>query len=128
MIKAKTLDELKQKLDKALKKAGNEFPEYRVIEPGLYEVKGSKGNWYQVRAGRTADGEFFIACLCRGSVQGYACYHSALIFVIHQREVQKVIDEREEQSKQFAPNEIPYHSGGERKFQKQPEKVGNIRV
>jgi len=121
MIKAKTVEELEALLEKALKKAQKTFPNYQIIEFGFYRVESSKGGWYEIRAGRTEAQEFFIACTCRGALQEYGCYHAAVVFIIHQREAQKKIDNRNKMEN------APYFSGGE-SSDKKPTKVGNYRV
>jgi hypothetical protein len=84
MIKANSITELEEVLEKAKKKSLEINPELHIIEFGIYQVQSSdKSKFYEVRAGKTNEGEFFIACLCRGSLEGKACYHAAKVLLVH---------------------------------------------
>jgi hypothetical protein len=122
MIQAISLELLKLKLASGFEKAEKLKPESRVVEFGLYEVKGSKGNWYQVRAGRTDDNQFFVACTCPGSLHNGNCYHASIAFELHTREAQKLIDARKRQTEKHEQNNSPYLKNGSGK---KPEKLSN---
>lgn len=84
MIKAYTIESLKKALAKAKAKVQKVHPTIEIMEFGEYRVSKSKGDgYYTVRAGRTEAQEFFIACECRGSLEGLACYHAAKVFEMH---------------------------------------------
>lgn len=117
MITAKTIEELESLLEKAKEKAMKLDPEIHVVEIGLYQVAGSKGNFYEVRAGRNANGELFIACLCRGALEGKACYHAFVAFCKH-------VYLKTAELKVDIPN-TPYLRKSSERL---PEKVGKYRV
>lgn len=117
MIQAKSLEELESLLEKAKEKAMKLDPEIHVVETGLYQVAGSKGNFYEVRAGRNTNGELFIACLCRGALEGKACYHAFVAFCKH-------VYLKTAELKVDIPN-TPYLKESS---DKKPDKIGSIRI
>lgn len=122
MIKANSLEELETLLEKASKKADKLNPQIEIIEAGLYHVKGSKPDvWYEVRCGRTEDGQFFIACTCRGGLEGKSCYHASKAFYKHKSLKSLEIRLRGNQEMDNAPLLKP-------SSEKKPEKLGDIRV
>lgn len=121
MIKAKTLEELENLLETGRKKALKVKPQIEIVETGIYNVRGSKNNWYEVRCGRTASGELFVACLCPGALHKGGCYHAATAFYKHV-ELKKL-----EKRLQDKPENAPYFSGGN-SSNKKPEKTGNYRI
>ena len=125
MIKGKSLAELEVKLEAGRKKALKVNPRIEVIEAGLYHVEGSKGNWYEVRCGRTESGEFFIACLCKGALHVGGCYHAAIAFYKH-----KHLKELELRFKkaEVSSDEILQSPYLKQSSDKNPEKLGNVRI
>jgi hypothetical protein len=121
MITAKTLDELSSLLEKATKKYIKVNPYIEIVETGLYKVEGTKGNFYEVRAGRTETQEFFIACTCRGALESKPCYHAAGVFLRHTSI--KSLEIRLTKSAEM--ENAPYLKEGS---DKKPETVGNIRI
>lgn len=84
MIRAFTVEALERALVKAKAKSDKVRPKFTIINFGEYRVSNSKGDrFYMVRAGRTEDQQFFIACECRGALEGLACYHAAKVFEMH---------------------------------------------
>ena len=124
MIKASSLEELESKIENARKKALKVNPRIEIIETGLYQVEGSKGNWYEVRAGRTETGEFFVACLCPGALHKEGCYHSAVAFYKHKELKSLEIRLRNSVTSEEILNS-PYLKESS---DKKPEKVGGYRI
>jgi len=83
MIRAYSIEALERALEKAKAKAAKAKPHIEIVSFGEYRVSRSKGGVYSVRAGRTEEKQFFIACECRGALEGRACYHAALVFEMH---------------------------------------------
>lgn len=84
MIKAHTMEALDRALDKGRKKLDKVNPHVLIVSFGQYLVARSNGKaYYYVYAGRTEDRQFFIACECRGGLEGRACYHAAKVFAYH---------------------------------------------
>lgn len=127
MITAHTIDALKRFLGKAFEKAEKVNPALEIIEFGHYKVESSKGgDWYEVRAGRTEDQKLFIACKCRGGLEGRPCYHAAKVFLLHTSWATIVKTPVAAESKMASdPNDIPYLKGADTK---PSERIGGIRV
>lgn len=121
MIQAKTISEMAEMLDKAQNKSDEMNPEIEIIETGLYHVKGSKGNWYEVRAGRLPNGDLFLACQCRGNLEGKICYHLPKVFNLHSK-IRQLEIENQKRENEKNPTYLPPATG------KKPEKLGNIRI
>jgi uncharacterized Zn finger protein len=83
--KLKTMFILKSKaqLEKAIAKARKIRTQVKFISFGVYEVKGTKGNFYKVKCEKNAAGERTISCECLGSERGFVCYHSAAALALH---------------------------------------------
>lgn len=121
MITAKTIEELESKLEKGIAKAQQSNPVFEIVEFGHYRVKGSKGNFYEVRAGRQLNGDLFIACLCPGALHKGGCYHASAAFLVHTRLAQKQIDDKRKSEMDNAPY-LRQHQD------KQLEKIGKVRI
>lgn len=74
----------KEMMNRANAKAQDEKPNCRMIVFGKYEVKGSKGNWYQIqiRADRIS-GYLVVDCNCDAGEHGNVCYHAASALKLH---------------------------------------------
>lgn len=114
MLQASTIADLADKLEKSFQKALEQKPEIEVIEFGLYRVRGSKGNWYEVRIGVTSDGEYFVACLCLGSLHTGYCWHCAVAFARHQIIRYELILQKERGKVDWA--KVPYLKSGTGKY------------
>lgn len=73
----------KAQLEKAIAKAIKIRTQVKFISFGTYSVKGTKGNFYQVRCERTATGEKQVSCECLGASKGLVCWHSACALSLH---------------------------------------------
>ncbi len=65
-------------LDAAREKAAEMNPSLRVIDFGVYQVSGSRGNWYDVRCWKNEHGQRFAHCSCEDQGRrraNVACFH-----------------------------------------------------
>lgn len=125
MIKSKSFSELESLLEKASKKAIEVNPELHIIEFGLYQVQSSKKDkFYEVRCGRNDEGEYFIACLCLGSLHGNGCLHAAKAFIVHKAMAKVEKDKKQAQNERREQENALY-------AKTQPnnvEKIGSFRI
>ena len=70
-------------LEKAANKARTIKPIVRMIQFGVYAVKGSQGNFYTVECYRNDKGEKVVACQCKGASKGLVCFHSSAALELH---------------------------------------------
>ena len=68
-------------LEKAVEKAQKVKPVVRMIDFGVYAVKGSKDS-YEVRMERK-NGQKLIMCNCIAGERGFVCYHSVSALELH---------------------------------------------
>ncbi len=68
--------ENESQLERATKKARKLKPLVRVIAFGVYAVRGSQGNFYEVRCERDDDGRKIVSCNCEGGRKNLVCFHS----------------------------------------------------
>src|SRR6476661_10480376 len=81
MIKAKTVKDIEAMLSKAQEKAEKfDPPVLRCEGQTVFWAMSSATRWYKVTIGKTPDGDFFMACTCRGALEGKACYHAAAVY------------------------------------------------
>ncbi len=73
----------KAMLEKAILRAKKVRPHVRFISFGAYAVKGSKGNYYEVRCEKLANGEKLVSCDCKGGIAGLVCLHSVAALSLH---------------------------------------------
>jgi hypothetical protein len=73
----------KEQLEKAINRAKKVRPHVRFISFGVYGVKGSKGNYYEVRCEKLPGGEKLVSCDCKGGVAGLVCLHSVAALSLH---------------------------------------------
>lgn len=121
MIKAGNVFGLLQILEKSNKKATELNPAVKVIEFGEYEVENSKKGFYKVFIGINNYKEIFIACVCRGGLQGYGCYHAVKAFEKHQELIES------KSSEISNPNDQPYLKDTSH-LDKPTKRIGNIIV
>jgi hypothetical protein len=76
------LDDEKQ-LEKAIAKAKKIRTHVKFISFGVYAVRGTKGNYYEVRCERTAEGKKSISCDCEGGRKNLVCWHSVCALSLH---------------------------------------------
>lgn len=126
MVKATSIRELADKLEKAFQKTLAKMPDIKVVEFGLYKVRGSTGNWYEVRVGVTVEGEYFAACPCRGNLYENGCYHGARAFAKHQIiRSELIIKKRHHPEHKIDWANVPYLKVSE---SKPVERVGGVRI
>lgn len=125
MIQANSIAELTDKLSKSFEKALKVNPSIEVIEFGLYRVAGSKGNFYEVRIGKTADGKYFVACQCLGSLHGNGCVHGAKAFARHQLFRIEIGKQQLAKIESEEPEKVPYLK---KTSERKAEKVGRFRI
>jgi hypothetical protein len=95
MITARSLEDLEAQFSKeTIRKYERVRPAVTIFELGKYGVVNSKGETYEVLAGRRPDGQLFIACPCRGALEGHGCYHAFIVLRVHTAMVKS---EREKQ-------------------------------
>jgi hypothetical protein len=72
-------------LEKAIIKAKKTRATVKFIAFGVYQVSGSKGNFYTVECKRGKHGEKIVSCDCKAgqSVKPLPCYHSAAALSLH---------------------------------------------
>jgi hypothetical protein len=70
-------------LEKAVLKAKKIRTHVKFISFGVYAVRGTKGNYYEVRCERMPSGEKLVSCDCRGGERGLVCWHSAAALSLH---------------------------------------------
>lgn len=70
-------------LEKAANKARTIKPIVKMIEFGVYAVKGSTGNFYKVECNRNEQGEKVVSCECEGARRGLVCFHSTSALELH---------------------------------------------
>ena len=84
MITAKSLQEIESQVSKETSRKYEKLrPAVTIYELGRYGVLSSKGNTYEVMAGRQGNGTLFIACPCRGGLEGHGCYHAFIVLRVH---------------------------------------------
>jgi hypothetical protein len=76
------LDDEKQ-IEKAVLKAKKIRTHVKFISFGVYAVRGTKGNYYEVRCERMASGEKLVSCDCKGGIAGLVCWHSVAALSLH---------------------------------------------
>jgi hypothetical protein len=69
-------------LEKAATKARTVKPIVRMIQFGLYSVKGSKGNFYTVKCEKVGNDKV-VTCECKGAERGLVCFHSCSALELH---------------------------------------------
>lgn len=124
MIQAHSITELADKLEKSIQKAFKQQPDIETIKFGHYKVRGSKGNWYEVRLGQTDTGAYFVACLCLGSLHTGKCFHSAAAFIHHQITRLEMLEQKEKSALDVG-KDAPYLKASD---EKKPERVGGVRI
>ncbi len=72
-----------KQLEKAVLKAKKIRTHVKFISFGVYAVRGTKGNYYEVRCERMPSGEKLVSCDCRGGERGLVCWHSAAALSLH---------------------------------------------
>lgn len=70
-------------LEKAANKARTIKPIVRMMEFGIYAVKGSQNDAYIVECRRNQQGEKVVSCDCKGGERGLVCYHAASVIELH---------------------------------------------
>jgi hypothetical protein len=70
-------------LEKAILRAKKVRPHVRFISFGVYLVRGSKGNYYEVRCERMPSGEKSVSCNCRAGEKNLVCLHSVCGLSLH---------------------------------------------
>jgi hypothetical protein len=73
----------KDQLEKAIAKAMKTRAKVKFISFGVYQVSGSKGNFYTVVCERSERGEKIVKCACKGAEKGLVCYHAASALSLH---------------------------------------------
>lgn len=80
----KTIETKSASFQRAIAKATAQKPLVKIgFKPNQYLVRGSGGDFYPVLFQRAAHGQMLAACLCRGGISGFDCYHVAAAFVAH---------------------------------------------
>jgi hypothetical protein len=74
--------ESKAQLEKAIAKAMKNRTTVKFIKFGVYQVSGSKGNFYTVEC-RKVGNEKQVVCECLGASKGLVCYHAASALSLH---------------------------------------------
>ena len=72
-----------KQIERAVTKARAVKPRVRILGFGLYEVRGAKGNAYQVRCKRDNQGYKTVGCNCQAGANGQVCYHAAAAVGAH---------------------------------------------
>lgn len=73
-------------LNAASRKALKVKPALRILDFGVYEVQGSKGNWYRVHCRKSATGQKLVFCTCEDDKPrrvGFTCYHMSIAVGAH---------------------------------------------
>jgi hypothetical protein len=70
-------------LEKAVLKAKKIRTHVRFIAFGIYSVRGTKGNYYEVRCEKLPGGEKLVSCECKGGIAGLVCWHSVCALSLH---------------------------------------------
>lgn len=74
-------------INRAVEKARKVKPLVRVIGFGHFQVKGSKGTFYEVKFSKQ-DGEFVVDCGCQANKErSLPCYHSASVGPLFKQQV-----------------------------------------
>ncbi len=74
--------ESKAQLEKAIIKAKKTRPTVKFISFGVYSVRGTKGNFYQVECKKVGN-EKHVICECLGAEKGFVCFHAACALSLH---------------------------------------------
>jgi hypothetical protein len=76
--------ESKAQLEKAITKAKKTRTQVKFISFGVYQVSGSKGNFYTVECKKVGN-EKQVLCDCKAgqSVKPLVCYHAASALALH---------------------------------------------
>jgi hypothetical protein len=74
--------ESKAQLEKAIAKAMKTRTTVKFIAFGVYQVSGSKGNFYTVECKKIGN-EKQVSCECLGASKGLVCYHAASALSLH---------------------------------------------
>lgn len=72
----------KEQLQKAIQRARANHTYVKFVRFGEYMVKGSAGNFYNVRCERR-DGLKIVACECVAGQYGTVCFHAASALSLH---------------------------------------------
>ncbi len=77
--------ESKDQLEKAIIKAKKQRATVKFIAFGVYQVSGSKGNFYTVECKRGEHGEKIVSCECKAgqSVKSLVCFHAVSALALH---------------------------------------------
>ena len=76
----------KASIDRAVAKARKVKPLVRVLGFGHFQVKGSKGTFYEVKFSKN-NTEFVVECGCDGNKDHNACYHAAAVSTAYKLQV-----------------------------------------
>jgi hypothetical protein len=74
--------ESKAQLERAIIKAKKIHTTVKFIKFGVYQVSGSKGNFYTVECKKVGS-EKQVVCECLGASKGLVCYHAASALALH---------------------------------------------
>ncbi len=75
--------ENEKQIEKAMQKARKVKPLVKKIEFGKYLVRGSEGNFYEVKCSKNPLGQKEVDCKCKGGSKGLVCYHSISVLGLH---------------------------------------------
>ncbi len=72
----------KDQLEKAITKAKKTRTTVKFIKFGVYQVSGSKGNFYTVECKKVGN-EKQVICECKAGEKNLPCYHAASALSLH---------------------------------------------
>jgi hypothetical protein len=73
-------------LNRATRRALEVKPALRILDFGVYEVQGSKGNWHKVNCRLSGTGQRLVFCSCEEGKPrrtGFTCLHMATAVGAH---------------------------------------------
>ncbi len=74
--------ESKAQLEKAIAKAKKVRTSVKFIKFGVYSVRGTQGNFYQVECKRIGN-EKVVECNCKGGLANLVCFHAVSALSLH---------------------------------------------
>lgn len=72
----------KETIKRAIETARRRHTSVRFVQFGVYDVRGTAGNFYRVTCERMA-GERVVCCGCVAGEFGSPCYHAAAALSLH---------------------------------------------
>jgi hypothetical protein len=69
-------------LEKAIAKAMKVRTSVKFIKFGVYSVRGTQGNFYQVECKRIGN-QKIVECNCKGGLANLVCFHSVSALSLH---------------------------------------------